>query len=225
MPEEVKTESAPVTPPAQPAVDISKITQDAAAIAAQAASEAAKAEAVRISNERLKEAARVLTGEPAKGEEKINPLLEYMLNDPQRYARELKELTKKELREEMSRQTEHERTTKKVCDQIFREYPEINTPARLAMVDSICQGYERAGLAYGEALKKGFEEAVKDLGLKSVTELQAEGKYVHGIPGGGGGYFGASQPPRNESKLSQDFVTQMRQRLVSQKTRTRTAAA
>lgn len=225
MPEETqKTESAPSTPPA-PQVDIAKITQDAAAIAAQAASEAAKTEAVRISNERLKEAARVLTGEPAKGEERVDPLLEYMLNDPRRYARELKELTKKELREEMSRQSEHERVTKRVCDQTFREYPEINTPARLAMVDSICQGYERAGLPYAEALKKGFEDAVKDLGLKSVSELQAEGKYVHGIPGGGGGYYGASQPPRNESKLSTDFVTQMRQRIVAQRTKTRAAAA
>lgn len=208
-PPAAKTET-PASPPAPAQVD----PATRAAIvkeATEAATKTAQEQGVKIAAEKLKQIGQALTGETAPAPEK--QLLETFVANPLKTLHSLKEVTKSEIREEQ-RQIEAQRATQLNAVQPFiNEYPELNAPNKLALVEKIAEDHQRAGMTYADALKKGCEEAVKEFNLKSVSEIQASGNYAAGLPGGGG-----VRPPVSkfsEEKSQSDFINGMKARVTS----------
>lgn len=198
--------------PAAPQVDISALVAKAAEAATKAASEAAERKATEIAAKRIQDIGRAMVGEPQADPGK--QFLETFVADPVRSLHSLKEITKRELKEEMA---EKEKVAKTQVDSVgpfIKEYPELNSPKKLAMVEALANQQQALGLSYGEALKKACEETVKEFGLKSVSEAERDGSYAHvALPGGGGYRPGA--PKQNEEKSQTDFLSGMRSKMSS----------
>ena len=197
-----------------PQIDPQKVAEAAATAAAEAAGKMAEKKAAEIASAKLKEAARVLTGEPSKSQ--ADTLLENFAKDPAKLLGAVKEATKREIRQEQAQIEAIRSTQLSVGNKYIREYPEINTPARIAMVEKLAEQAERNGESYEAALDKGFKDAIKEFGLKSVSEHQALGTHV-GLPGGGGMAPGA--PKHDEQKSQSSFLEGMRTRMRSFRTR------
>lgn len=196
----------------QPQFDAKAIAQEAARAATEAATVMAEKKATEIAAARIKEIGRALTGEqPVSPQRQV---LENLVDDPLKTFMTVKEVTKREIREELRAERDRTDTQRSVVMPILQEYPELNKPNRLALVERLTDENVANGMSYPDALKKGCEDTVKEFNLKSVTEAQRDGTYRQvGLPGGGGVNPGA--PQHDEQKSQSSFLDSMRNRMVS----------
>jgi hypothetical protein len=201
--------------PAQ-VVDVAKIAEQAAAAATAAATKIAEQKASEVADSTRKAIARQIAGEPEKP---VNErALEELVKDPVRSLRVAVDVAKKEIREEEAVQKRLENTQRQVVGAVIQEYPGLNSEKKLAAVERFAADYEAQGVPYAEALKKACDDAVKEFGLKSVSETQRENGYRAGLPGGGG----ASSPGASafdDSKSQSSFLDGMRSRMNSFRTK------
>lgn len=210
---ETKAEAKTETPPA---VDAAQITKDATDSATKAAVKAAQDEATKVAVQKLEMIGKALVGDEGAGQNET--ILRGFVNDPVRTLATVKEAAKKEIREEMAQRDQFLTTQKTVATPFLQEFPEVNTPNRLAMVEKLTENYEAQGKPYAEALKLGFEETVKELKLTSVSEAQRTGAALNvGLPGGGGVVPGYQK--HDEAKSNADFLSGMKAKMNSQRVR------
>ncbi len=196
--------SAPTkdTPPPAPTVDVDKITKDATAAAVKVAEE----QTTKLVGEKLRRFGAQLSGDGADPNAQV---MSEFLKDPLNVLKSVKEVAKSEIREEHQRQAAHKEVQRAVATPFISDYPEINNPKKLAMVEKLAEDYTADGMSYADALKKGFEETVKEFGLKSVSEKQKEDSINHaGLPGGGG--ISPVNQRHDEVKSQSDFLTAMK---------------
>ena len=198
----------------QPKVDIEAITKNAVDIATKAATDTAHKVAQQITSDRMKQAASILTGEPQVSPQ--NQVLEQFVADPLKALHTVKEMAKSEVKRELKEETDSRNrvveTQRKIGMPFINEYPEVNQPNRMALVEKLTDQHLAAGKPYEEALKAGFEDTIKEFNITSVSEAQKNGQR-HGLPSGGGMGFGA--PRQNEEKAQTDFVSGMRSKMTS----------
>lgn len=210
------TTEAPTTPAAAPAtpqvIDVQAITNQAVEAATKAASGMAEKKATEIAAKRIQEIGRAMSGDGA-----VNPTqtaLETFVADPLKTMHSLKEITKKEIREEQQRINDYQATQRNSVQPFINDYPELNSPKKLALVEKLADQHAASGLSYADALKKGCEEAIKEFGLKSVSEAEKAGNVANvALPHGGG--FRSGTPSISQEKSTSDFMTGMKSRLVS----------
>jgi len=207
-----ETQKAPEAAKA-PEVNIQEIVAKAADAAAKAAGDAAtkvaEQKATEVAGRRMQEIGRELAGD--KPVDPAKHLLEQFVSAPDRLLHGLKEVTKKEIREEQAREREIAKTQVDVVGPVVKEYPGLNSPKKLALVETLAERYVGEGMSYAEALKKGAEETVKEFGLKSVTEEAQNGRVVT-LPNGGAAYIGGA-PKYDEGKSQSDFLAGMRSKM------------
>lgn len=203
---ETAAPAAETKPAATPAISAA----DHAAIVAKAetkAAEVAASRATEVAEQRLREASRVLSGE--KPSDPGKDFLNTFVGDPLKAFHTLKEITKAEINEEQQRVNAVKEVQYKVAQPFINDYPEINTKRKLAMVESLADQHTKRGLSYQEALQTAFKETVEELGLKSVSEQQAESnRNIFGLPRTGG--LSSKSIPISEAKSTADFFTGMR---------------
>lgn len=205
-----ETVTPPVAPPpAQPPVDVAAIAAKAAEGAIAEAGRVAQTEAARIAGNKLAEIGRSLLGQ-----EKPNPsmqVLESFVNNPVGFAHTIKEVAKNEIRNEMQANQSHANTQRAVMAPILSEYPELNSPNKIALVEKLTEKYQREeGKSYSEALELGAKATVKEFGLTSVSDAQRTGAArFTGLPGGGGTLPAGTQR-HNEAKSQADFLSGMK---------------
>lgn len=218
---EVTPLAAGTPPPAQPQVDTNAIANAAATAAAESASKLIEKKATEIAEAKLKEIGKAFNNEPPVDPAK--QFLEGFVANPGKAFAAVKELTKKEIKEEQESAQRYANTQRAVLNPILQEYPELSSDNKLKFVERLTNDFQRdENLSYADALKKGAEAAVKELGLKSVSERQKAGDYrAVGLPGGGG--MGAGAPRFDEEKSTNSFLTGMRNRMKSTRSK-RTSA-
>lgn len=190
----------PPTPPAAPVIDAQKIASDATA--------AAVAAATRAATDRLTQIGQALMGQPAKTQEQS--FIETFVTNPAKVLSSLKDITKKEMRDEDAAVSAVRDTQRMVVGPMLKEYPELNTPTRLAFVERMADAHKANGKTYAEALDLGAKDVVRELGLKSVTDAIKDGTYrAAGLPGAGGAGFAAASA-HDEGKSQNTFIAAMR---------------
>ena len=207
------------TPPAAapaPTIDPAAIAAKAVEAATEAATKIAEQKATEFANKRIGEAVRVLQGKPE--EDPKRKFLETLVDDPTRVLRTAVDVAKKEMHEELSAQEAVKATQRNVILPVIDEYPELKSEAKLDFVEARAIKYQRSGMDYAAALKKGTEDAVKEFNLKSVSEAQREGSYRYpGLPGGGGLSPGA--PRFDDAKSQQSFLDGMKAKQAAQRSK------
>lgn len=206
--------AAAVTPP--PAVDVAALAKAAADAATAAVTKTIEEKASKVATDKLEAIGRALTGQdkPDHGQQ----ALESFVKDPLKSLHTVKEITKQELREEMQVEQNFRNIQASVAKPFLENYPEINTPTKLALVEALTIQAQKAGDSYDVALKKGFEGAIKEFKVESVSEAIKNGNYQQGgLPHGGGFVPGA--PKYSEEKSNADFLTGMKQRAAAIRTR------
>ncbi len=205
---------APPQPAPTPVVDAAAIAKQAAA---QVQAEIAKThnELSQKTDQRLKAAARVLSGEPEAPNG--DAILEGLLKDPVKTLRTVADVSKREAKEEIRAERAQEdaiiRTEREVVGPMLKEYPGLKTESNSAAVEMIARRLASSGVSYAEALKTACEKVVKDNNLKSVADAQREGDANRtSLPGSGGGYFGGGAPQRDEGKSVSDFMSNLKAR-------------
>lgn len=206
---ESATPPAQTTQPAQPQIDVQAIANQAAEAAAAKATAVAQEMATRVTNERLAQAAAVLNPN-LKPVDPGQRVLEDLVANPIATLHTVKELAKKEIREEFDKKQLVVDTQRSVLTPMISEYPELNSPNKLALVEKLAEKHQKSGKSMGEALKLASEEAIKEFGLKSVSEAQRDGTArFTGLPGGGG-YVSSGSQKFDESKSQTDFISGMK---------------
>lgn len=211
-----QTAPATPTPPPAPAIDMKALAAEAAKSASDAAIAAIEKKSQEMVAAKMKAAAQMLTGESEPP--RPSPLKEAWEKDPTVVARSIVDVAKaemaKESREEAAKRDAFRATQQNVARPFIEEYPEINTPTKLALVEKLTEKHESSGIPYADALKKGFEEAVKEFGLQSVTEATNSGAVRNsGLPFGGA--ITAAQRKFSEEKSASDFLTRQKERATS----------
>lgn len=204
MTEETKAPES--TSAATPQVDIKAIEERVAAAAQSAAMKVAESKAAEIASAKLKEIGRQISGDVQTDHKK--EYLDAFLTDP---VRAIAAIAKKEvsnLREEQEIKNRVITDQQVVVGAFLGEYPDLNTPKKLAMVEKLAEQYEKSGMSYRDALRASCEDAVKELGLKSVKEVQAAQSYG-GLPRGGGFTHSGTKPSFDDSKSNNDFIAAM----------------
>lgn len=211
--ENVSAPAANVAPaPTVPTIDVAKVAESAAEAATKVASEMIEKKASEIATAQLREFGRKLSGEEAPDPGK--QFLESFVSNPAKVLHGIKELTKKEIAEENKAIERVQTTQRNVVTPFINEYPELNSPKKLALVQQLASQKEAAGMSMEQALQEGCEEAVKEFNLKSVSDAAREGNYAAtGLPGGGAYRPGA--PKFNEAKSNSDFLAGMKSRVTS----------
>ena len=196
--------------PAAQQIDTAKITQEVAAIASEAASKAAEQAASKIAEKRLKDAARMLTGEPETPQ--VNPYLARMVQNPEGHIIDVIETTEKRVLDRVNKERHAENVIRSVGNKYAAEYPQITEGNKLALVEKLMEQNERSGMPKGEALEHAFQATAKEFGLKSVSDMQREGNYQYSLPFGAGGVPMGGQPRFDDSKSTNDFFSGMKAR-------------
>lgn len=197
----------PVTPPpAAPVVDVAAITK----AAVDAAKEQAKTDTANVAADIKKSITTALNGEDKS--DPSDSFLKAFAKDPVRAFQMTKEAAKNEVLEIIA----HDNNTKKIQTQVvaplLQEYPGLNSDKKMAMVEKITEKYQAQGKTYQEALKLACDDTIKDLGLKSVSQIQQEEESNAGALPNGGGYLGNPPSQISNAKSSSDFLTGMKDR-------------
>lgn len=192
--------------------DPQKLAETIATAAATKAAEAAKTQVDKVVKERMAEAARVLQGQPTQTEDKEKNLAITTLTNPSQVfgsvIKVAKEEAKKELREEMAAKAAKEDRTQKIAAPFLNEYPALNTPDRLSMVEGVVQRNLQSGQTADEALKNAFTSTVRELNLTPASKTPPTG-----MPSGGSVYFPNQNIDLNKS--STGFFEGARNRLAA----------
>lgn len=196
-----------------PQADIAEITKQATITATAAAEKTLVKKAEELSAAHLKRIGQALSGgEPVDANKNA---LTAFAGDTLGVLNAVKEQAKKETLEAVGKARNIERVQESVGTKFINEYPELNSEKRIKIVEALASEHEAKGLSYKEALTKGFEDTVTELGLKSVTEAVKEKGYNGvGLPSGGG-FLGNNNNQFNDSKSSSDFITSMKSRRAS----------
>ena len=207
------TTTPAVTPPtSKPEVDVAAIAKSAAEAATKAAMADADARAGKVAAEKLAQVGRALIGEPT--ENVHDKIVKDFVSDPLKVLRTVAQSATDNAVKIMSDSRKLEDTQRAVVGAQINEYPELNSPNKLALVEKLADQYQAEGMSYSEALKKGCQDTVKEFGLKSVSEAQRAGAaHYTGLPGGGG--VGAGAPRRDEEASKMDFMSSMKNKMNS----------
>lgn len=209
----VASDKAPVV--SEPKIDVAAITKQVTEEAVKAAESIADKRSSELAAKKLAEVGRALTGEQVKSQEE--QIVEKFVTDPAKLLHGVKELAKKEMREEMAEVDTIRNIQREVGQKYVNEYPGINTPKRLEMVESLTNKYVNTGMGYQEALDKSFKDTVSEFKIESVSEAQKSGNYPIGFPGGGGVNPGA--PKFSNEKSQSDFLSGMKAKAASFRTK------
>lgn len=208
---------AATPPPAPAGPDIEAITRQVTEAAVKAAEAASAKQADAIATKTRKDIAQALNGG-----EQVDPskkFLEQFLTDPTRAFYNTKEMAKSELREENAAIANQQKVQRTVLTPFVEEYPALATGKKLAMVEKITEQHQNEGMSYADALKQACSDTVKDLGLKSVSEMQRDGEInAAGLPNGGGS-FGGGSSKFDDKKSSLDFLQGMKEKAAAIRTR------
>jgi hypothetical protein len=216
MTDATSTTPATTTTAAAPTIDVAAIAQQAAAAAAAEAGKIMEQKAKDVAAATRAEIARSISGEKEPSQQ--NQVLERFVQDPVKFAQTIKDVAKREMREEAAAERQLADVQRSVLQPLVSEYPELNSEVKLDLVEKRTERYERSGISYPEALKKAAEETVKEFGLKSVSEAQRESGYrAAGLPGGGG--FSPGAPTFDPAKSEKDFFSGMKERMNAQRKR------
>ena len=209
--EPVKSTTPPVVQPA-PAVDVEAVTKRVTEEATKRAQETIEKKATELATEKIVQIGRAMTGEQEKSPEQ--KLIEDFVSSPVKILSALKDITKKEIKDENDQIRKFQENQRSIAKPIVDEYPEMNSPNKLALAEKLAEQYVNSGMDYNSALEKGLKDTVKEFGLKSVSEAQKDGTYrATGLPGGGG--VGTGAPKYDEEKSQRTFVQAMRDKMTS----------
>ena len=209
--QEVKKEAAPA-----PQVDADALAKHVAEVATKVATEISEKrageKATEIAASRLKEIGQALTGE--KAPDPSETFLKSFVTNPLQAFHSVKEITKNELREEQKQAEAVAKVQRDAVTPFISEYPELNSPKKLAMVEKLAEQYQASGMDYADALKKGCEETVSEFQLKSVSDEERNSNYSStGLPTGGSVRQG--KPSWNDEKSQSDFLSGMKSKMSS----------
>lgn len=204
--------AAPAAAPAAPQIDVNKLTEQATKAATEAAMKIADEQVQKKVGERLKEVGAALSGEAAPDPKK--KALQMFVEDPLGTMNNLVTIAEKRVAEKLDSDKRIENIQNRVIGSAVQEYPQLKDPNKLALVDKLAEQYVAEGKSYEQALTLAKEDTVKEFGLKSVSELQKEGNYSVGLPGGGG-FAPRGGSGFDDKKSSSDFLSGMKSRLQS----------
>lgn len=204
--------------PATPAIDIDAITAKATEAATKAAEKVAEDRAKTIAADNMKKLGNALAGNDVVEKSSNEKLLEKFVENPANFVQSIVGLTKKQIKEEQDEVNSYRQTESRVMTPLYNEYPELNSTAKLKLVDSITRDYLSKGDSYEVALEKAAQDTIKEFNLKSVSEAEREAGYSSGgLPQGGSYRPQAAQ--FDDSKSSTDFISGMRNRGTAFRTR------
>lgn len=206
-------------PQAAPAFDTNamvKTVTDAAVEAATRIAEERSNAAAQQNAQRLNQAAAILTGQPQVdiGEQ----VLKGLVADPIKFAKTISDATEARVMKTVKAQKATEDLQRSVMLPLIEEYPALKGAAKIALVEKLTEQKEAANIPYAEALKEAAQEVIKEFDLKPVSEAQRTNAALYaGLPGGGG--MGSGVAVRDETKSQQDFLSGMRSRMSSFRTK------
>lgn len=216
------TESKPASPeatpaaPAAPAIDVAALTADITQKVTASVSKTAEEKATAIAAQKLAVIGKALSGEQAPDTRKI--VLETFVDDPLKALHTVRESAKNEAVKEIRQELAYKDTQVAVSSKFMPEYPELKATNKLRMVEKIADDYVAQGKPYNEALELGFQETIKEFGLKSVSEAQRNSAVRGvGLPTGGG--FASQTEQASPEKVQSDFLAGMQARARSFRTR------
>ena len=192
--------------PAAPSVDVAAST----AAAVKAATEQAKTATENVAKDIKKTITTALNGE-----DKTDPsdsFLKAFAKDPLRAFQMTKQAAKDEVLATIADEKKIQNIQTQVVGPLIQEYPGLNSPKKMAMVEKITEQYQSQGKSYQEALKLACDDTIADLGLKSVSQIQQDEESNAGALPNGGGYLGNPPAQISNAKSSQDFLTGMKER-------------
>lgn len=200
-----------VTPPPAPVVDVEKIVRDATESATKAANEIASKNVQAT----LAKVGQALSGEvpPNKSDE----FLKNFVAAPEKVLSNVIDIAVNRTETRNNQVNAVNKIQREVVAPFVNEYPELKSPNKFALIEKLAGDKERSGIPYAEALKSACEETVKEFGLKSVSEAERQSGYGAGLPSGGAARNGA--PIVSEEKSQSDFITGMRARSNSFRTK------
>jgi hypothetical protein len=196
-------------PSSQPTIDVAAVAKSAAEAATKAAMADVESRASKVAADKLAEVGRALVGAPT--ESVHDKIVKDFVTDPLKVLRTVAQSATDNAVKIMSDSRRIEDTQRAVVGAQITEYPELNSPNKLALVERLSEQYQADGKPLSEALKLACDDTVKEFGLKSVSEAQRAGAaHYTGLPGGGG--VGAGAPRRDEEKSQLDFMSNMKNR-------------
>lgn len=206
--------AAPAAAAAAPApqVDMAKLAEHAAKAATEAAVKTIDEQVNKKVGEKMQAAAAVLTG--AEKPDPQKRALEMFVNDPLGTMNNIISIAKNEVKKEFGASKNIEDTQARVFGAAIQEYPQLKEQNKVALAEKLAENYVAEGQPYEKALELALKDTAKEFGLKSVSELQKEGNYSGGLPGGGG-YSPRGGSGFDDKKSSSDFLSGMRTRLQS----------
>ena len=209
MEDTTTTQAAPeaATPPVQvPQADPNAVMNEIARRAAQM-NAMSEEQIAAVADQRLQARLKTLLGEPEKP--KVNPELVRLAQDPKAYADEIKREAVEAAKKDINDAAAYKAMVQSVSAPLLREYPELDSPRKLAFVETLAMQHSRAGLSDAEAIKKGFEDAATELGLTKQSERAKERTFQRvGLPVGGA-YFPSKTPSFDAVQSAQSFQTGM----------------
>jgi len=174
--------------------------------AVTAATQVAEQRAAQAAAAKLQAAADVLVGRKADPSEAI---LNEFVADPMKFGKVISEATEERVLRRIQQQEMAKEQQRAAVMPFVEEYPELKTPTKAALIETLAEKYERQGKSRVDALKAACEDTVKDYGLKPQSEKRKEQAALYaGLPGGGG--FTGGSPARNEQKSQSDFIASLR---------------
>lgn len=216
MTTEAKTETPP---PAAPAVDVDAIIKAATEKATEAAKSTAVTAAAEASKKTRQEIVNAISGNT--GENAQEKVLNDFLKDPLKVlhatAKHAADTVKEELATQSANTAAMQRVQQQVVGPVIAKYPDLSGK-KLALVEKIAEQHQAAGKTYAEALKLGCEETIKEFGLKSSDQLEADAAAAAAaLPNGGS--LRQSLEKFDNTKSSSDFLQGMKDRHKSMRVR------
>lgn len=210
VPKPVESQQAPAA--VQPPVDVAALTKSITESVIASTTKVAQEQATKIAAARLKEVGQALTGVEAPDKEQ--QMLRTLVDKPLSTLHSLKEVVKQEMRQETAQQKAIESTQRAVLNPIIAEHPGLNTPNKLALVESLTAKNQAAGMSYQASLEKAAKDTVAEFQLPSVSEAERnEAAQGTGLPSGGGNRGGT--PRWDAGKSDSSFMQGMKDRFKS----------
>lgn len=196
-----------------PAVDVDAIREEAKKAAIEEAQEAAK----KAADARMKELFKKAAGEEDK-EPPVDPEAIEMLRNPKGYRQKVVAEAEQAIKESKARTDAMAKKAEDIAKPYFENSPQI--AKHLDYVDAIAVKKMSEGKGFEDAIKEAFKEAVEKLEIPTVTEEQRRQRAAAAtVPGMGGSGYPQSAPAFDDKKSQEDFITGMRNRVKSFKTK------
>lgn len=207
------TPPAAAAPAAAPVIDVAKITSDAVAAATEAAGKIAEKKATDIAAQKIMAMGKAMAGESTNTENPNAQFMDTFLKNPLGVVQAVSKMAGDKVRDDIDKTEAIKATQRDVVNPFIRDYPELQSEKKLALVERLAEHHQSLGKTYKEALKVACEETVAEFGLEKISEAERQNAYSYGLPGGGA--ISTKARERSEAKSQSDFLQGQRDRAAS----------